>query len=85
MASANLIFLPIASKIKARCDDEIDRMDMMLEGILSIQNGDHPLLVRRKLESFTAETTRLLPDSEPEKPAGFEIGSRIRSSEENER
>ncbi|WP_178022526.1 flagellar motor protein [uncultured Paenibacillus sp.] len=84
VASANLIFLPIASKIKARCDDELDRMDMMLEGILSIQNGDHPLLVRRKLESFTAETTRLLPDSEPEKPAGFGSGSRIRSSEENE-
>ncbi|MOA51685.1 hypothetical protein D3C78_1748640 [compost metagenome] len=31
-------------------------MEMMLEGILSIQNGDHPLLVRRKLESFTAIT-----------------------------
>lgn len=84
VASANLIFLPIASKIKARCDDEIDRMDMMLEGILSIQNGDHPLLVRRKLESFTAETTRLLPEIEPEKPAGFGSGSRIRGSEENE-
>jgi chemotaxis protein MotA len=84
VASANLIFLPIASKIKARCDDEIDRMDMMLEGILSIQNGDHPLLVRRKLESFTAETTRLLPEIEPENPAGFGSGSRIRGSEENE-
>ncbi|GJM83671.1 hypothetical protein HMSSN139_61670 [Paenibacillus sp. HMSSN-139] len=84
VASANLIFLPIASKIKSRCDDEIDRMDMMLEGILSIQNGDHPLLVRRKLESFTAETTRLLPEIEPENPAGFGNGSRIRGSEENE-
>ncbi|MCH1640450.1 flagellar motor protein [Paenibacillus timonensis] len=84
VASANLIFLPIASKIKSRCDDEIDRMDMMLEGILSIQNGDHPLLVRRKLESFTAETTRLLPEIEPENPAGFGSGSRIRGSEENE-
>lgn len=84
VASANLIFLPIASKIKARCDDEIDRMEMMLEGILSIQNGDHPLLVRRKLESFTAETTRLLPEFEPEKPTTFGSGSRMRSSEENE-
>lgn len=54
VASANLLFLPIASKLKARGEDEINRMEMMLEGILSIQNGDHPLLVRRKLESFTA-------------------------------
>lgn len=56
VASANLIFLPIASKLKARGEDEINRMEMMLEGILSIQNGDHPLLVRRKLESFMAVT-----------------------------
>lgn len=85
VASANLIFLPIASKIKARGEDEIDRMEMMLEGILSIQNGDHPLLVRRKLESFTAETARLLPDDGPaEKPASFGSGARIQASEENE-
>lgn len=63
VASANLIFLPIASKIKARGEDEVGRMEMMLEGILSLQNGDHPLLVRRKLESFTAETRRDLPVS----------------------
>lgn len=56
VVSANLLFLPIASKLKARGEDEINRMEMMLEGILSIQNGDHPLLVRRKLESFTAIT-----------------------------
>ncbi|AZS17534.1 flagellar motor protein [Paenibacillus lutimineralis] len=56
VASANLIFLPIASKIKSRGEDEIQRMEMMLEGILSIQNGDHPVLVRRKLESFGADS-----------------------------
>lgn len=85
VASANLIFLPIASKIKARGDDEIDRMEMMLEGILSIQNGDHPLLVRRKLESYTAETARLLSDDGPaEKSASFGSSSRIQASEENE-
>ncbi|MNO89865.1 Chemotaxis protein PomA [compost metagenome] len=68
VASANLIFLPIASKLKARGEDEISRMEMMLEGILSIQNGDHPLLVRRKLESFTAITHKetVLPAGEIE-------------------
>lgn len=63
VASANLIFLPIASKIKARGEEEASRMEMMLDGMLSIQNGDHPLLVRRKLESYTAETRRDLPKS----------------------
>ncbi|MNJ63567.1 Chemotaxis protein PomA [compost metagenome] len=52
VASANLIFLPIASKIKARGEDKLNEMEMILEGVLSIQNGDHPLLVKRKIESF---------------------------------
>lgn len=52
VASANLIFLPIASKIKARGEDKLNEMEMIVEGVLSIQNGEHPLLVRRKVESF---------------------------------
>lgn len=66
VASANLIFLPIASKIKARSEDELDQMEMILEGILSIQNGDHPLLVRRKLESYNVDTDRPLSGRDSE-------------------
>lgn len=66
VASANLIFLPIASKIKARSEDELDQMEMILEGILSIQNGDHPLLVRRKLESYNIDTDRPLSGRDSE-------------------
>ncbi|WP_334072113.1 MULTISPECIES: flagellar motor protein [Paenibacillus] len=54
VACANLIFLPIASKLKDRGEEEVARMEMMLEGVLSLQNGDHPVLVRRKLESYIA-------------------------------
>ncbi|WP_223065915.1 flagellar motor protein [Paenibacillus caui] len=54
VASANLIFLPIASKIKSRSEEEIQRMEMIVLGVLSVQNGDHPLLVRKKLESFAS-------------------------------
>ncbi|MEF2968133.1 flagellar motor protein [Paenibacillus sp. M1] len=72
VASANLIFLPIAAKIKGRGEDEAERMEMMLEGILSLQNGDHPLLVRRKLESFTADARR---DLAPQAPAAGETES----------
>jgi chemotaxis protein MotA len=32
-------------------------MEMLLVGILSLQNGDHPLLVRKKLNSFISDTT----------------------------
>ncbi|GIO88512.1 motility protein A [Paenibacillus faecis] len=63
VASANLIFLPIASKLKDRGEEEVARMEMMLEGVLSLQNGDHPILVRRKLESYTAGARHGLPQS----------------------
>lgn len=52
VASANLIFLPIASKIRAASEGEIITMDLLLQGILAIQNGENPKLVRKKLEFF---------------------------------
>ncbi|MNP35037.1 Chemotaxis protein PomA [compost metagenome] len=52
VASANLIFLPIASKIKSRSADEIQNMELLLQGILAIQNGEHPHIVRKKIGSL---------------------------------
>ncbi|MDT3428113.1 chemotaxis protein MotA [Paenibacillus forsythiae] len=52
VASANLLFLPIASKIKSRGQQRLQDMEMLLVGILAVQNGDHPGLVRKKLASF---------------------------------
>ncbi|ASR45662.1 motility protein A [Paenibacillus kribbensis] len=52
VASANLIFLPIASKIRACSEREISTMELLLQGILAIQNGENPKLVRKKLEFF---------------------------------
>ncbi|WP_054957565.1 flagellar motor protein [Paenibacillus dakarensis] len=54
VASANIIFLPIATKIKARREEEIQNMELLLEGILAVQNGEHPLLVRKKLASYAS-------------------------------
>jgi chemotaxis protein MotA len=50
VASANLIFLPIASKIKSRSADEIQDLELLLQGILAIQNGEHPRIVRKKMD-----------------------------------
>ncbi|HWO54749.1 MAG TPA: flagellar motor protein [Paenibacillus cookii] len=58
VAVANIIFLPIASKIKSRSADEIQTMELLVEGILAVQNGEHPNLVRKKLLSFTPEERR---------------------------
>lgn len=50
--SANVIYLPIASKIKIRSAEEISELELMLEGILALQAGENPQLIKKKLTSF---------------------------------
>ncbi|MFD0714988.1 flagellar motor protein [Paenibacillus sp. GCM10027626] len=52
VASANIIYLPLASKIKSASSEQILFMEMMLEGILALQAGENPQLIRKKLTSF---------------------------------
>ncbi|MBP1157765.1 MULTISPECIES: flagellar motor protein [unclassified Paenibacillus] len=52
VGSANVIYLPIASKIKIRSKETIAEMEMMLEGILALQAGENPQLIKKKLYSF---------------------------------
>ncbi len=49
---ANIIFLPIAGKLKERSTAEILRKQMIVAGILSIQSGDVPAIVEMRLVSF---------------------------------
>lgn len=49
---ANLIFLPFAVKLKTVGDLKTLRFEMLLEGILSIQNGENPRIIREKLRVF---------------------------------
>jgi chemotaxis protein MotA len=52
VASANVAYLPIASKIKIRSKEQISEMELMLEGILALQAGENPQLIKKKLTSF---------------------------------
>ena len=55
---ANLIFLPIAGKLKVRTRRELLTKEVIIEGILSIQSGDNPRVVEQKLKAFIAPTLR---------------------------
>jgi chemotaxis protein MotA len=61
---ANVILLPIAMKLKAIAGEEQAVREMVLEGILSIQAGDNPRIVREKLQSFLAPELRTSEDDE---------------------
>ena len=49
---ANLFCLPICSKIRARGQEQMQRDELMLEGVVSIVEGLNPKLIRSKLEAF---------------------------------
>ncbi|MBN1537977.1 MAG: motility protein A [Anaerolineales bacterium] len=50
--SANIIWLPIAGKLRYNSDEEVAFRRLMLEGILSLQAGENPRIVKEKLFAF---------------------------------
>ncbi len=51
VASANLIWLPIATKLKVKDQQEKTHMELIMEGIISIQAGENPSVLREKLKT----------------------------------
>jgi chemotaxis protein MotA len=56
--SANVIWLPIAGKLKTNSEEEVAYRFMCLEGILSLQAGENPRIVKEKLTAFLAPKDR---------------------------
>ena len=48
---ANLVWLPIADKLKYRHGEEMGVLNLITSGVLAIQSGANPRLVQTKLES----------------------------------
>lgn len=55
---ANLAFLPLSGKLKARSQEECLAKELVVEGILSISNGNNPRMVEQKLNAFLAPKLR---------------------------
>lgn len=55
---ANLLFIPIANKLKLKSREEILRKEIMVEGLLSIQAGENPRIIEEKLKAFLPPKAR---------------------------
>jgi len=49
---ANLVFLPIADRLRLQNDKEVLVKEIMIEGILSIRAGENPRIIEEKLNAF---------------------------------
>ncbi len=72
VSTANLIWLPLAAKLKRVSHDEIIEGEMMLEGMLSILHGENPRIIEEKLMVFL----------EPEQRRKLKTGDAVTQAEE---
>ncbi|KXZ39774.1 chemotaxis protein MotA [Alkalithermobacter thermoalcaliphilus JW-YL-7 = DSM 7308] len=66
---ANLIFLPIANKLKVKSRDELLEKEIIVEGLLSIQAGENPRIIEEKLKAFLSPAMRKSPEGRVEENA----------------
>lgn len=52
VATANLLFLPIANKLKSYIRQEICYRDMFTEGLIAIADGENPRAIELKLNTY---------------------------------
>ncbi len=50
--TANVLWLPLAKKLQNNSKHELHALNVVIEGLMSIQSGDNPRIVREKLEGF---------------------------------
>jgi chemotaxis protein MotA len=55
---ANLLYLPVADKLKAKHQDEALYLEIISEGVISLAMGDNPRVIRMKLLSFLLPNQR---------------------------
>ena len=49
---ANLVFLPMASKLQNRTEEEVFIKQIIIEGIIGVQSGQNPRILEEKLNAF---------------------------------
>jgi chemotaxis protein MotA len=66
ISTANIIYLPIAARLKQLSAEELHFRNMTLEGILAIQAGDNPRVVAEKLTAYVPPALRMTEEEAAE-------------------
>ena len=52
LMTANIVCLPFGTKLKNRLKDELLQKEMVIEGLIAIQNGENPHFIEQKLRAY---------------------------------
>lgn len=64
VGTANLVFLPVAVRLRALSNEEAELRTLTLDGILAVQAGDNPRVVADKLSSYVPPSERRSAEDE---------------------
>jgi chemotaxis protein MotA len=64
---ANVFFMPVSKKLKIKTSEEIFQKEMVIEALLSLQAGENPAVMRRKLLAYVDEKQRMQAEQENNK------------------
>ncbi len=59
VSAANLLYLPIANKLKTLSDEEVLEKRIILEGLIALQAGENPTIIEERLLSFIRPKKRV--------------------------
>jgi len=52
LMTANIVCLPVSTKLKLRIKQEVLQKEMVIEGLIAIQNGENPHFIEQKLRAY---------------------------------
>ncbi|GGB27197.1 flagellar motor protein MotP [Virgibacillus dakarensis] len=56
---ANLVFIPMASKLEGKTEEEVFMKQIIIEGIIGVQSGQNPRILEEKLSAFLSNESKL--------------------------
>ena len=70
--TANIFWIPISNKLRRLCDDEVRRKELVIEGLLAVQEGLTGPQLRDRLDPFLAPRERVDQKRQEQKDASVE-------------
>lgn len=55
---ANLVFIPMASKLETKTEEEVFIKQIIIEGVIGVQSGQNPRILEEKLGAFLSDDTK---------------------------
>ncbi|MGG3738149.1 flagellar motor protein MotP [Aeribacillus pallidus] len=66
---ANLVFLPMASKLAIKTEKEVFYKQIIIEGVIGVQSGQNPKILEEKLTAFLSNKERVVHPVQDEQGA----------------